>query len=190
MVCRLLLETGRGAAWLAHLLWEQRVAGSNPVAPTKVNPLRLRSGFFCVRRSGRVRTCEQAGLTQCFQERTFRPENAKKAKQSCRHPIFYSAKCRWRDLFGRLRHERPACEIGPSASKLVGLVPFLLCSSNLRQGYGGWGKLCRTQGNRLVRRVCRQCGPKSHDFGYDRNDVNGSASRETLEQCLGFWYIG
>ncbi len=28
------LGSGSGAAWLAHLLWEQRVAGSNPVSPT------------------------------------------------------------------------------------------------------------------------------------------------------------
>ena len=27
--------SGCGAAWLAHLLWEQRVGGSNPLAPTK-----------------------------------------------------------------------------------------------------------------------------------------------------------
>ena len=36
--------TGRGAAWSAHLLWEQGVAGSNPAVPTtSTNPL-LRRG--------------------------------------------------------------------------------------------------------------------------------------------------
>lgn len=140
--------------------------------------------------SGPVMSALRTSEDAVFSGTEFRSENTKKAKQSCRHPIFYSAKCRWRDLFASLRHERPACRIGLPASKLVVLVPFLLRSSILRQGYGGWSKLCRTHGSRLVRRVCRQCGPKSHDFGYDRNDVNGSGSRETLEQCLGFWYIG
>ena len=28
--------TGRSAAWLAHLLWEQEAGGSNPPAPTVV----------------------------------------------------------------------------------------------------------------------------------------------------------
>ena len=36
-VSRILGETGRGAAWLARLLWEQEVAGSNPVAPIFVD---------------------------------------------------------------------------------------------------------------------------------------------------------
>ena len=28
------MASGSGAAWLAHLVWDQRVAGSNPVSPT------------------------------------------------------------------------------------------------------------------------------------------------------------
>ncbi len=32
-------DSGRSAAWLAHLLWEQGVGGSNPLAPTSKNHL-------------------------------------------------------------------------------------------------------------------------------------------------------
>jgi hypothetical protein len=31
-------ESGRSAAWLAHLPWEQGVGGSNPLAPTSMRP--------------------------------------------------------------------------------------------------------------------------------------------------------
>src|SRR6266508_3602564 len=34
------VSTGRGAAWSAHLLWEQGVAGSNPAVPTQFPQLR------------------------------------------------------------------------------------------------------------------------------------------------------
>ena len=32
-----LLSSGRSAAWLAHLFWEQGVVSSNPTAPTRFN---------------------------------------------------------------------------------------------------------------------------------------------------------
>ncbi len=45
--------SGHSAAWLAHLLWEQRVAGSNPAAPT--NSILLESLYF----SSKVRFMSQ-----------------------------------------------------------------------------------------------------------------------------------
>ena len=29
-------KTGCGSAWLEHLVWDQEVAGSNPVTPTEI----------------------------------------------------------------------------------------------------------------------------------------------------------
>ena len=37
-------NSGRSAAWLAHLVWDQRVAGSNPAAPTFQIPAASCSG--------------------------------------------------------------------------------------------------------------------------------------------------
>ncbi len=36
----MLNSSGRSAAWLAHLPWEQGVGGSNPLAPTNIPPCR------------------------------------------------------------------------------------------------------------------------------------------------------
>ena len=51
--------TGRGAAWLARLLWEQEVEGSNPFAPTRVtttkivSAVNIESWIDCVQNFGR-----------------------------------------------------------------------------------------------------------------------------------------
>jgi hypothetical protein len=37
--------SGHGAVWLAHLLWEQRVGGSNPSAPTIRTILKVPADF-------------------------------------------------------------------------------------------------------------------------------------------------
>ena len=39
------IVTGCSAAWLAHLLWEQGVVGSNPTIPTK-NLKKLSENYF------------------------------------------------------------------------------------------------------------------------------------------------
>ncbi len=52
-------QTGCGAAWLARLLWEQEVAGSNPAIPT--NKSGLRPGCArTARRRWRSRRCVRA----------------------------------------------------------------------------------------------------------------------------------
>jgi hypothetical protein len=39
-------KPGRSAAWLARLLWEQEVPGSNPGVPTSTQSLRRPSAFL------------------------------------------------------------------------------------------------------------------------------------------------
>ena len=40
--------SGCSAVWLAHLLWEQRVAGSNPVTPTRKKRVQWGPFSFCL----------------------------------------------------------------------------------------------------------------------------------------------
>ena len=43
----LLFGTGCSAVWLAHLVWDQGVAGSNPVTPTKMETFAKAEVFLC-----------------------------------------------------------------------------------------------------------------------------------------------
>ena len=45
----------RSSAWLERLLWEQEVAGSNPVVPTNPKKARHRRAFFVGRNDNRIR---------------------------------------------------------------------------------------------------------------------------------------
>jgi hypothetical protein len=86
MVCRLLLGYGawRSLASASALGAEgRRFESCRPDQKRRVF-LGNEKGFFVSTRGAWARTCEQAGLTECFQERTFRSENTKKVKQSCR----------------------------------------------------------------------------------------------------------
>ncbi len=43
--------SGCSAARLAHLVWDQRVAGSNPATPTKEKALHVSAGLYCLRQT-------------------------------------------------------------------------------------------------------------------------------------------
>jgi hypothetical protein len=49
-----LAPDGTWRSSVAHLLWEQGVAGSNPVVPTKERPAQQAFLAFCGRRSGHL----------------------------------------------------------------------------------------------------------------------------------------
>ena len=49
---------GRSAAWLAHLIWDQGVAGSNPVAPTTILPAYTATKYDGVSPSGKATVSE------------------------------------------------------------------------------------------------------------------------------------
>ena len=45
------VKAGCSAARLAHLVWDQRVAGSNPATPTKEKALHASAGLFCLKQA-------------------------------------------------------------------------------------------------------------------------------------------
>ena len=45
------VKAGCSAARLAHLVWDQRVAGSNPATPTKEKALHESAGLFCMNKA-------------------------------------------------------------------------------------------------------------------------------------------
>ena len=107
----LLLVSGRSAAWLAHLLWEQRVGGSNPSAPTK-KTLRASGGFFASGGSGGIRK-ESGGSRMMRRSRTLGVRRAQRdgaaippprPKKPSRKRRFF---CVWR--VGGIRKESGGC---------------------------------------------------------------------------------
>lgn len=53
--------SGCSAARLAHLVWDQRVAGSNPATPTKEKALHASAGLFCLRQ---IQACLRFGTNK------------------------------------------------------------------------------------------------------------------------------
>ena len=79
----LLLVSGRSAAWLAHLLWEQRVGGSNPSAPTKKTFAQAEVFFASGRSGGFEKSLAAAGRCDAVAPSGF-DERSEMAQQSLR----------------------------------------------------------------------------------------------------------